>query len=303
METHPPTTHLERFARGVCTSSERQQVVRHLLRGCTLCGAQLRDLLQIGVRKVRTAATAGRAQPACGPRLRALLLRRQAALKGRQRNFRQAVRLVAEAAEIFRALGERQELGRCLLEEGIFTANAGRAKEGLRLVFESLRLIEGDVDLACQAVLAVGRLSIDVGEPELGLKLLVENRPLFERSGQPAALLRMSWLFGELEHALNLLQPTESNLLHARRGFVKAGMAYETALVSLELTMIYLKMEKLGELAALVEDMLPIFRSLGVKRETFASLILWKQAEGKATLAVLQQLATDLKRKLHRFQG
>ncbi len=420
MEEHPQAAHLERFAQGVCTSSERQQVVRHMLRGCSSCGAYLRDLLQLGVPRaaakpgIRQAPPAGgeraarllqelagmaperqlamvrerlqdadlcplllqlsreamytdpacmlkfaelatvvaehtRVEPGAGstarladlrgeawsqyanalrvcgrlreaerafatakgrlaegtgaPRLRALLLRRQASLKSHQRNFRQAVKLTGEAAEIFRALGEREELGRCLLKQGIFTGYAGQAEEALRLVFESLRLIESDGDLACMAVQAAGRFAIDVGEPELGLKLLIENRPLFERNKQPLALLRLHWLFGELEHALNLLQPAESNLLTARRGFVKAGLAYETALVSLELAMIYLKMDKLGELAALVKEMLPIFRSLGIKRETFASLILWKQAESKATLAQLQHIATELKRKFHRFQN
>jgi hypothetical protein len=420
MEAHPQTAHLERFAQGICTSSERQQVVRHLLRGCSSCSACLRDLLHLGVPRAATKRGIGQAPPVggeraarllqeltgmapehqlalvrerlqggdlctlllqlsrealhtdpactlkfaelatvvadhskaepgkgdmarladlqgeawsqyanalrlCGrlreaerafatagerlaggtgaPRLRALLLRRQASLKSYQRNFRQAVRLTVDAGEIFRTLGEREELGRCLLKQGIFTGYAGRAEEALRLVFESLRLIEGDVDLACQAVQAAGHFAIDVGEPELGLKLLIENRPLFARSGRPLALLRMSWLFGELEHALNLLQPAESNLLAARRGFVKAEMAYETALVSLDLAMIYLKMERLGELAGLVKEMLPIFRSLGIKRETFASLILWKQAESKATLAQLQHIAAELKRKFHRFQN
>lgn len=229
------------------------------------------------------------------PRLRAVWLRQQAALKSHQRDFRRAAALAAEAAEVFRSLGQREELGRCLLEQGLFTGYAGRPQEALRHVFESLRLIEADVDLACQAVHATASLAIDAGEPELGLKLLHENRPFIERCGRPIARLRMHWLLGEGEHALNLLHAAESSLLHARRGFGEAGLPYETALVSLTLAMIYLKMEKLSELAALVEEMLPIFRSLGVKRETFASLILWKRAEGKATLALLEKIAGELK--------
>jgi hypothetical protein len=80
-------------------------------------------------------------------------------------------------------------------------------------------------------------------------------------------------------------------------------MPFETALVSLALATIYLKLERLGELAALVAEMLPIFRSLGVKRETIASLILWKTAKGKATLALLEKLAGELRAKFYRLQG
>ena len=69
MDVHPHTTHLERFARGGCTSSERQQVVRHLLKGCTSCSAQLRDLLHLGVRKAQTQPEPSREVPflAAGP--------------------------------------------------------------------------------------------------------------------------------------------------------------------------------------------------------------------------------------------
>lgn len=417
MKEHPQTSSLERFAAGVCTGPERQQVVRHLLKGCTSCSAQLRDLLHLPGRKAPApspaptpeperpfrAETAARllqemaaltpeqqlafarqrfrdgaicplliqlsrqaahtdparmlnfaklakvvaervmAAPAGGPaarladlrgeawsqyadalrvcgrlreserafaaagrrfaqgsgdlRLRAIWLRQQASLKSHQRDFERAAELAAEAAETFRSLGQREELGRSLLKQGIFTGYAGRPKEALGIVFESLPLIEADADLACQAVQATAGLSIEAGEPELGLKLLLENRPFFEKSCRPLALLRMPWLFGELEHALSLLPSAERSLLHARRGFLEAGLPYETALVSLTLAMVYFKLEKLSELAALVDEMLPIFRSLGVKRETFASLILWKRAEGKATLALLEEIAGELKRQ------
>jgi hypothetical protein len=411
---HPQTTYLERFARGICTSSERQQVVRHLLTGCTSCSACLRDLLYLGGRDAQTApetrgeqavkllrdlaggtseqqlaaarerlsdtelcqlllqlsrdathtdsgrmlhyaelaktiAERAHAVPGdgsterledlrgtawsqyanalrvCGRlresdrafaaadrrlargsgdlRARAIWLRQKASLKSHQRNFRSAADLAARAGEIFRSLGEREELGRCLLKQGIFIGYGGRPEEALGLVYESLRLIENDVSLACHAVQAAASFALDVGQPELGLRLLLENRPLFEKSGQPLALLRMFWLFGELEHALNLVSAAESNLLTARRGFIKAGMPFETALISLALAMIYLKMERFGEMAELVAEMLPIFRSLGIKRETIASLILWKKAESKATLAVLEKIAAELKPKFQRLQG
>ena len=44
---HPSLTLLERFARGDAAADERQEVVRHLLRGCAACASQVRDALAL----------------------------------------------------------------------------------------------------------------------------------------------------------------------------------------------------------------------------------------------------------------
>jgi len=230
------------------------------------------------------------------PSLRAELLRRKASLYSHQRKFRQAVALTAEAAEIFRDMGLREEVASCLLKQAIFTGYGGRPEDALRLLFDVLQLIPQGGDLARQAIQAAARFSLEAGRPEEGLALLVEHRQMMEKSA-PVALLRLSWLHGELAHALRLYRASEVYLLEARKGFTDLEMPYEVALVCLELAAVYGETGRQKELRGLAAEMLPIFESLRVKRETLASVILLQRAEIDSALPLVGRISAQLRRR------
>lgn len=432
MNEHPTAAVLERFSRGAWTAAERQQVIHHLLAGCTGCGSALRDLLagdrpreqareqreqdgealdaacervfarvrreipardralsllqtlmaapvqrqltlaaespeladsglcRLLIQEVRQATNADpqrmlhvsrlavtladRLETAAGgteariladlrgeawshlanslrvtgrlreaerafgvaqsslaagtgnPPLRAELLRRKASLYSHQRRFQQAIALTAEAAQIFRDMGLRQDLGGCLLKQAIFTGYSGQPEEALHLIFESFRLIEKDGDLARQAIHAAARFALDAGRPEEGLELLAEHRRLLAESA-PVARLRLSWLRGELAHARGLYGAAEIYLLDARKGFTELEMPFEVALVCLELASVYGKTGRQEELRELATEMLPIFESLRVKRETLASVLLLQRAEVDSALPLVGRISAQLRRR------
>ena len=236
------------------------------------------------------------------PSLRAELLRRKASLYSHQRKFKQAIALTAEAAEIFRDLGLSEDVGSCLVKRAIFTGYSGRPEEALRLLVDVLRSIPKDGDLARQAIQAAARFSLDAGRPEEGLALLVEHRQMMETSA-PVALLRLSWLHGELAHALRLYRASEVYLLEARKGFSELEMPYEVALVCLELAAVYGETGRQKELRGLAAEMLPIFESLRVKRETLASVILLQRAEIDSALPLVGRISAQLRRQKPSFPG
>jgi tetratricopeptide (TPR) repeat protein len=255
------------------------------------------------LREAQKAFTAAERLLAAGtrvPTLRAELLRRKASLHSHQRKFEQAIALTAEAAEIFRDLGLSGDVAGCLVKQAIFTGYAGRPEEALGLLAGVLGSIPQDGDLARQAIHAAARFSLDAGRPEEGLALLVEHRQMMEKAA-PVALLRLSWLHGELAHALRLYRASEIYLLEARKGFSALEMPYEVALVCLELAAVYGKTGRQEELRGLAAEMLPIFESLRVKRETLASVILLQRAEIDSALPLVGRISAQLRRRKRPF--
>jgi tetratricopeptide (TPR) repeat protein len=236
------------------------------------------------------------------PTLWAEVLRRKASLSSHQRKFKQAIALTAEAAEIFRDLGLSGDVAGCLVKQAIFTGYGGRPEEALDLLAEILASIPQNSDLARQAIQAAARFSLDAGRPEEGLALLVEHRQMMEKAA-PVALLRLSWLHGELAHALRLYRASEVYLLEARKGFSALEMPYEVALVCLELAAVYGETGRQEELRGLAAEMLPIFESLRVKRETLASVILLQRAEIDSALPLVGRISAQLRRREPSFPG
>ena len=71
---------------------------------------------------------------------------------------------------------------------------------------------------------------------------------------------------------------------------------YEAALISLDLAAVYVKLQAEPELKQTVAETVPIFRSLGVKRELLGSLLQLQQppSQSRQTLAMLQVLSSRI---------
>jgi hypothetical protein len=70
----------------------------------------------------------------------------------------------------------------------------------------------------------------------------------------------------------------ESLLLAVRDGFLAEDVPFDTALVSLEIAGLYAEQGRTGELKRLAGEMLPVFSSLHIHRETLAALSFLLQA-------------------------
>ena len=111
----------------------------------------------------------------------------------------------------------------------------------------------------------------------------------------------LRWLEGRILSALGREWPAEEAFIEARDAFIEESIGYDTALVCLDLAVLYARQGRTAEMRLLAERMLPIFQSRDVHREAIASLILFRDAAvaETASLALVEQVGRYLQRARH----
>jgi tetratricopeptide (TPR) repeat protein len=213
------------------------------------------------------------------PALRAKVFEQIASLHTFQRRFDAAIAVLTEATEIYRHLGESHALARTLVQEAIAKLYSGEAENAVVILNQAIPLIdqEGDPHLLFAACHNLVQCYINLDQPEQALSIYSEMRDLYKEFSDPLLLLRTAWQEGHLLRDLGHLQAAEGALLRARTGFLKMDLMYEAAVVSLDLAAIYVKLRAVESCKQTVAETIPIFRALGVVRETFASLLQLQQ--------------------------
>jgi transcriptional regulator with XRE-family HTH domain len=192
-----------------------------------------------------------------------------------------------------------------------------------RLLYTKARILEGLDDLAgSTAALREASSVIDVRrEPRLGLgvrfQLLVnlclqgraseaelklgEVRELVERLGKELDLVRLVWLQGKLAAGLGRRHEARAAFEQVRRDFAARGLAYDFALVTLELSLVLLEEGSTEEVHTITAEMLWIFKGQGVHQEALAALQVFCDAakQKTATVKLAQRVALYLHRAQH----
>jgi transcriptional regulator with XRE-family HTH domain len=122
--------------------------------------------------------------------------------------------------------------------------------------------------------------------------LLPEIRELAVRLGNALDLVRVLWLQGRTAASLGRTAEAVISLEQVRKEFTGRGIAFDSALVSLELAALHLEQGRIAEVKSLARQMGPIFQAQGVPREAVAALKLFCEAAEKevATLDLVRQM-------------
>ncbi len=138
--------------------------------------------------------------------------------------------------------------------------------------------------------------------------LLPEARRHCHGTGGDLNRIRLSWT--EARVAAGLGSADGMALLSRVRGeFASRGLAYDTALVSLELAVAYAGEGRSDQVKTLARHMAPIFQAQEVHREALATLTLFRQAaeEERVTPAFAREVLLYLRRAKYepdlRFEG
>ena len=204
-----------------------------------------------------------------------------------------------------------------LLDRALAADRTG-ARSGHILVIRAKTLEEmGDPEAAIATLRQALPLSASGGDPRLPLtvhfNLLVNLcdagrfaeaeqalpgvQELVEQLGNELDLVRYLWLRARIAAGLGQLAAAEAGFQQVRREFLARRIAYDAALVSLELATLCLDQGRAAEVQAIAAELLPVFEAQQVTRESLATVKLFCDAARQETLtaAMTRRCLNDLR--------
>jgi hypothetical protein len=238
------------------------------------------------------------------PLLLARLMEMTAALCTDQRRFSEARRLLDLAATVYGHEGDAQAGARTLISKGVSAIYSLDSEQAIGFLSAGMRQIDPQQDpkLALVAVHGLLWCLVDCGRAAEARKLLGESYPLYEAHGQHFDQLKRVWLEGRIATQLGEDERAEKAFQQVGEGYREADLAYDFALVSLDLAALWVGQKRTSEVRGLVDEIITILRARNIQREALGALLMLRKAvdADQATAALLQTVAAQLAR-LERF--
>ncbi len=234
----------------------------------------------------------------------------EARVLGLQASLFRAERLLPKALEVLNKAieleGTGPQAGRILVKRAKTLEEMNRFEEAIATLHQALPRIDPEREPRLlwnyHFNLLVNLTSLGrFAEAEPLLKLVLEQAPRFAKG---LNLTRLVWLQGRIAAGLGRVREAEAALKHAKAELEKQEIAFDEALVSLELAVLYLQQGRTGEVKALARQMAATFQQQGVERETLAAVLLFRDAaDRERATAELAQRVADFLRKVQREPG
>jgi tetratricopeptide (TPR) repeat protein len=238
----------------------------------------------------------------------ALLLARlmdlTASLYTDQRRFEDARRLLDWVYAIYQQNGDPHAAGRTLISQGISAGYAFESERAVQYLSEGVRQIDSgrDPKLAMAAVHNLLWCLVDCGRIAEAQALFGQARSLYAAHGERLDKLKARWLEGRIAAGLGDIEGAEWAFRRVREGLQEAEMPYDAAIVSLDLTALWLGQGRTAEVKRLVNELVAVFHAHRIRREALGALLMLKEAvqQDRATVALIRTVSTELWR-LERF--
>jgi tetratricopeptide (TPR) repeat protein len=236
--------------------------------------------------------------------VRAEILHLKSSLLCQQRHLGEALRLANESLALYRGRKDALGVSIVLVKKAKIVEEQGDLQAAIAL----LREATGEIDVAEDIHLpAYARHNLVVclaaaGCYEEARDFLQEIKPFLQDVARPLDLVRLRWAEGRIDSGLRDDETAEQALWQVRTEFVQRAMAYDAALVSLDLSLLLLRQGRTEEIKALARELIVIFEAQDVRREVFASLYLFQRAceEERITVELIQQISQLLESEQRR---
>lgn len=217
-----------------------------------------------------------------------------------QRDFSGALSLFEAAQSRYEAIDDRSAVGRALLKKGIAHSYQGQPVESLAYLVSALDSLDPQVDgrLIFIAIHNLTDVRIRLDRFEEAQRGLRATRPLYEHFAGEIDLLKRQGQEGKIAAGLGRLRRAETIFNKVRSEYETRELPFHWALTSLDLAAVWVRQRRYFEVRTLADELVGAFRSLGVRREALAALLLFQEAAvtERATLAVIQTVVTRVER-------
>lgn len=233
--------------------------------------------------------------------LHAEILDLQSSLRRAQRRLGEALSLLNQSLDLYRSGGESQRVAKALLQKAKILQEMGKLGRAINLLKEKTAEIRagGDSSLYAYARFNLLTCLTDAKRYEEAAKLLSEVRGLNTIVEQPVNFMRLRWTEANIALGLGRTAEAETAFHEVQAAFLERSMAYDAALVSLDLAVVYLRERKLSDLKQLASGLVLLFESRDVHREALGALYLFQKAceEEQLTEQAVNRLADVLRRR------
>ncbi|HET9211660.1 MAG TPA: hypothetical protein VFR03_14735 [Thermoanaerobaculia bacterium] len=230
----------------------------------------------------------------------ALFLDLEASLRRGQRRFPDAMRLLKRAIALFSRLGDSHRVGRSLVNLSMIFLYSERPEESIPVLHRAMRLIEPETE---PRLLLTARHNLILALTSLGhflkaQRAYCEALPLYRAFPDAWTQNRRAWIRGRIARGLGQMAEAEALFVAARDGFLAEGIPYDTALVALELALLYAEQGRTLELKRLAAELMPVFASRQIHREALAALAFFQRAveAERAEVEVVERVAEYLRK-------
>ncbi len=222
------------------------------------------------------------------------LLDVEASLRRDQRRFAEALALHDRALH----QGRSETVATILLNKAFTLQEAGRPEEAVEVLAVAGKHLdrESDPRLFCVLLFNQAVILLRTGRASEATALIGDIRSLAEASGKALDLIRLRWLEGELAATREGWEEALAALHEVQSFFLERDLAYDYALVSMDLALIYGRLGHFTEIRELANQIIDIFQRQGVGREALAAIALLRDAAEKE--AITAELVGSLRERL-----
>ena len=230
------------------------------------------------------------------------ILDHKASLRIAQRRFQEAFvmldRIFAIHMDTCRAeLRDCHLAGRALIKKAMGLAEMGEPESAIGFLREAEGLVDEQRDprlfLCLRHNLLCNLAGIEAFDQ--ALEMLPEVDALCRKLGNPLDLLRLRGAEGRIAAGTGQVERAIALLREVRQGFATRGLAYDAALVTLELTALHARQGSFAEVKRLSLEIAEIFQAQDVPREALAALLFFQKA------AERQRATAELAREIGAF--
>ncbi|MCH9652173.1 MAG: hypothetical protein K0U98_28350 [Deltaproteobacteria bacterium] len=189
-----------------------------------------------------------------------------------------AIREAKLAVRVYGKCGEEHKAGKALMKLSLIHSEAGNAQQAVEVLQTATQNLDFSKEPRLE-ILVHENLALylaEAGDPAKALEVLGQH-PLDPRRNR-RSLLKRDWIEARIQTALGETVEAGATLANIREEFAEVGDAVSTALVSLDLALIFVEKGMAQQVKQLAEETLPLLQPMAIPQEIWAALFLFKQA-------------------------